>query len=77
MAFSTVTFRDLLCSPLFIEWTSKRDVFLYGGIQQPWLLRCVGHGVPVFTEPWQVEKERKKERIDKQEMWKNTHHSKH
>lgn len=72
LAFSTVTFWDVLTSPLLIERTSKRDVFLNGGVQQPWLLRCIGHRVPVFTEPWQGEKERKKERTDKLGMWINT-----
>ncbi len=61
-----------LNTPLFIERTSKRDVFLYSGVQQPRLLRCIGHRVPVFTEPWQDEKQRKKQTIDNQGMWKNT-----
>lgn len=61
-----------LASPLFIERTSKRDVFLYSGVQQPRLLRCIGHRVPVFTVPWQDEKQRKKQTVDNLEMWKNT-----
>ncbi len=72
IAFSKLKLEIFLTSPLFIERTSKRDVFLYSGVQQPRLLRCIGHRVPVFTEPWQDEKQRKKQTIDNQEMWKNT-----
>lgn len=31
--------------PLFVVGTLKGDVLLYGGVQQPWFLRSIGHRV--------------------------------
>lgn len=35
--------------PLLVKGAAKDDVLLHGGIEQPRLLSCVSHGVPVPT----------------------------